>query len=119
MSELQTRAAEITPIGSPADSMELPLVLIADANPRSRERRAEQLELRGFRVSVARTAFEAIVKASCHLPDLILVDGSLGASGAKETMELLASCPATAHIPIVRLTPGRRLPSRVQAAFAR
>ena len=119
MSELQTPAAEITPIGSPADSMELPLVLIADANPRSRERRAEQLELRGFRVSVARTAFETIVKASCHLPDLILVDGSLGATGAKETMELLASCPATAHIPIVRLTPGRRLPRRVQAAFAR
>ena len=102
MSELQTREAEITPIGGPADSMELPLVLIADANPRSRERRAQQLELRGFRVSVARTAFEAIVKASCHLPDLILVDGSLGATGAKETMELLASCPATAHIPIVR-----------------
>lgn len=119
MSELQTRTAEITPVGSPAASLDLPLVLIADADPRSRQRRAQQLELRGFRVSVARTAFEAIVKASCHLPDLILVDGSLGAAGAQETTELLSTCPATAHIPIVRLTPGRRVPNRVLAATAR
>jgi CheY-like chemotaxis protein len=113
MSELQTRTAEITSDVSPAASIELPLVLIADADARSRERRVQQLELRGFRVSAARTAFEAIVKASCQLPDLILVDGSLGAACARETAELLSTCPATAHIPIVRLTPGRRLPSRV------
>jgi CheY-like chemotaxis protein len=116
MSELQTRAAEITPVASAAESLELPLVLIADADPRSRQRRTQQLELRGFRVAVARTGFEAIVKASCHLPDLILVDGSLGAAGVRETTELLSTCPATAHIPIVRLTPGRRLPSRVVGA---
>ena len=116
MSELQTRAAEITPVASAAASLDLPLVLIADADPRSRQRRTQQLELRGFRVAVARTGFEAIVKASCHLPDLILVDGSLGAAGARETTELLSTCPATAHIPIVRLTPGRRLPSRVVGA---
>ena len=116
MSELQTRAAEITPVASRAASLELPLVLIADADPRSRQRRTQQLELRGFRVAVARTGFEAIVKASCHLPDLILVDGSLGAAGVRETTELLSTCPATAHIPIVRLTPGRRLPSRVVGA---
>jgi CheY-like chemotaxis protein len=119
MSELQTRTAEITPIGSSVESMELPLVLIADADSRSRERRAQQLELRGFRVTVARTPFEAIVKASCHLPDLILLDGSLGAEGAEETTELLSTCPATAHIPIVRLTPGRKLPNRVLEAGAR
>jgi CheY-like chemotaxis protein len=119
MSELQTRAEEITPIASAAASLELPLVLIADADPGSRQRRTQQLELRGFRVAVARTGFEAIVKASCHLPDLILVDGSLGAPGARETTELLATCPATAHIPIVRLTPGRRLPTRVLAAASR
>jgi CheY-like chemotaxis protein len=99
-----------------AASIVLPLVLVADADPKSRLRRAQQLTDRGFRVAVARTAFEAIVKASCHLPDLILVDGSLGATGAKETAKLLSTCPATAHIPIVRLSPGRRLPSRVFAA---
>jgi two-component system NtrC family sensor kinase len=118
MSQLQTHAAEITPIATAPASLELPLVLIADADPRSRQRRTQQLELRGFRVSVARTGFEAIVKASCNLPDLILLDGSLGAD-ARETTELLSTCPATAHIPIVRLFPGRRLPSRVLGAASR
>ena len=87
----------------------LPLVLVADANSESLARRTHQLEGRGFRVAVARTPFEAIVKASWHLPDLILVDASL-ADGASEAADLLSTCPATAHIPIVRLRGGRRLP---------
>jgi CheY-like chemotaxis protein len=116
MSELQTLTAQDAAVPSTAASIALPLVLIADADPRSRLRRARQMEDRGFRVSVARTPFEAIVKASCNLPDLILVDASLGDDGAQETSELLSTCPATAHIPIVRLAPGRRLPSRVLAA---
>lgn len=116
MSELQTVEQEITRIPSAAAALALPLVLVADANPASRLRRARQLEDRGFRVAVARTPFEAIVKASCHLPDLILVDTSLGDAGAEEATELLSSCPATAHIPIVRLTRGRRLPTRVLTA---
>ncbi len=74
MSELQTVATELLPIPSAAASIALPLVLVADADPSSRMQRRVQLEERGFRVAVARTAFEAIVKASCHLPDLILVD---------------------------------------------
>lgn len=91
--------------------MELPLVLVADANSETRARRTEQLEERGFRVAVARTPFEAIVKASCHLPDLILVDASLE-DGADEATDLLSTCPATAHIPIVRVRAGGRLPAR-------
>lgn len=116
MSELQTITAEAIKLQSTAASIALPLVLIADADAGSRLKRARQLVRRGFRVAVARTAFEAIVKASCHLPDLILVDASLGDTGAQETSDLLSTCPATAHIPIVRLTPGGRLPRRVLAA---
>jgi ActR/RegA family two-component response regulator len=93
---------------------ELPLVLVADANPDSLTRRTRQLEARGFRVEVARTSFEAIVKASCHMPAFIVVDASL-AAGAAEASDLLSTCPATAHIPIVRLRGGRRLPSRLAA----
>jgi CheY-like chemotaxis protein len=119
MSELQTVTTEETAIPSTPEAIALPLVLIADADKRSRLRRTRQMEDRGFRVAVARTPFEAIVKASCHLPDLILVDASLGDAGAQETSELLSTCPATAHIPIVRLMPGRRLSSRVFAAVAR
>lgn len=115
MSDLQTVTEDSTRGPSTAASTALPLVLIADLNPASCARRTEQLRDRGFRVAVARTPFEAIVKASCQLPDLILVDSSFGADATDETTELLTTCPATAHIPIVRLAPGRRLPKRVFA----
>jgi CheY-like chemotaxis protein len=116
MSELQTAAPELaTTLASAATALALPLVLVADADGDSRGRRARQLQSRGFRVSVARTAFETIVKASCHVPDLILVDASLGDTDVQETTDLLAMCPATAHIPVVRLTRGRRIPARLLA----
>ena len=119
MSELQTTAPELaTTLSSAATPLALPLVLVADADGDSRVRRARQLQSRGFRVSIARTAFETIVKASCHVPDLILVDASLGDTDVQETMHLLAMCPATAHIPVVRLTPGRRIPARLLTGTA-
>lgn len=111
MSELQTvtpenslPAAMATSATSAASlALALPLVLIADADAASRLDRSRHFEGRGYRVAVARTPFETIVKASCHLPDLIVVDSSLGEDDVKETTELLATCPATAHIPVVRL----------------
>ena len=115
MSELQTIETANLPAAVPARPA-LPLVLIADANPVSRRRRIRQLEDRGYRVSAARTGFEAIVKASCHLPALILLGASLGAEHAYETTELLSTCPATAHIPIVHVAAGRRLPARLDVA---
>jgi len=119
MSELQTAAAELgATLASAATALALPLVLVADADGDSRVRRARQLQSHGFRVSIARTAFETIVKASCHVPDLILVDASLGDTDVQETMHLLAMCPATAHIPVVRLTRGRRIPARLLAGVA-
>jgi CheY-like chemotaxis protein len=119
MSELQTAAPEIgSTLSSAATALALPLVLVADADGASRVRRARQLQSRGFRVSIARTAFETIVKASCHVPNLILVDASLGDTDVQETMHLLAMCPATAHIPVVRLSPGRRIPARLLTGVA-
>jgi CheY-like chemotaxis protein len=103
MSELQTVTPENTLSARIAASIASPLVLIADADPASRLVRTRHFEQRGYRVTVARTPFETIVKASCRLPDLIVVDGSLGDVGVSEATELLATCPATAHIPIVRL----------------
>jgi CheY-like chemotaxis protein len=90
-------------------------VLIADGDETSRALREEQLRTAGFRVSVARTAFEAIVKASCHVPDVILLDDSLSDIEPTETGRLLTTCPVTAHIPVLRLLQGRRrlLPQRM------
>ena len=116
MSELQTFSTQNLPARAENPSISLPLALVADADATSRSRRTRHLEGRGFRVTVARTVFEAIVKAACHVPDLILVGASLGEAGAQETTELLSTCPATAHIPIVQLSRGRRIPSRICAA---
>ncbi len=94
-------------------------VLIADTNARTLAARAEQLLAAGLRVLQARTAFEAIVKASCHVPDFILLDGSLRELNAADTFQLLTTCPVTSHIPIFRLSPGRRVPRRVPRGHAR
>jgi len=114
MSELQTAAVDSTR-SSAASPIVHPLVLVADPNAASRARRADQLQGRGFRVALARTPFEAIVKASCLLPDLILMGSSFDHDTADETTELLTTCPSTAHIPIVRLAPRHRVPARVFA----
>jgi CheY-like chemotaxis protein len=94
-------------------------ILIADGNATSRELREAQLRSAGFRVSVARTGFEAIVKASCHLPDVVLLDNSLGDLLAAETGRLLTTCPVTSHIPVVCLKRGARLPQRVLTRLRR
>ena len=94
-------------------------ILIADANPTSRGIRETQLRSAGFRVSVARTGFEAIVKASCHLPDVILLDDSLGDLQAADTGELLTGCPVTSHIPVVCLARGRKVPQRILTRLLR
>jgi CheY-like chemotaxis protein len=112
MSELQTGTENSTTFAATAP-LALPLVLVADPDAASRGRRAEQLRDRGFRVALARTPFEAIVKAICQLPDLILIDSALGGDGSDDTSAMLSTSPATAHIPIVRLTAGKRLPPRI------
>ncbi|HVL69259.1 MAG TPA: hypothetical protein VM364_18520 [Vicinamibacterales bacterium] len=88
-------------------------MLVADGNAESRERRILELRAAGFRVSAARTGFEAIVKATCHVPDLILIDDTLPDLEAAETGRLITTCPVTAHIPVVRVATGRRLPRRL------
>jgi CheY-like chemotaxis protein len=89
-------------------------VLIGDGDEISRRLREAQLRSAGFRVSVARTGFEAIVKASCHIPDVILLDHSLGDIDADETGRMIATCPATSHIQVVQLASTRALlPRRV------
>lgn len=115
MSQLRTNDDAIvrTPTESPAPRAGH--VLVADGDAASRERRQMQLEAAGYRVSVARTGFEAIVKATCHVPDLILIDESIADIEPAETGRMITTCPVTAHIPIVRVPRGRRVPARVFA----
>ena len=88
-------------------------VLVAACDDGVRSERERQLLSLGLRVRLARTGFETIVKACCHLPRMILLDASLGSDEVEETSRLLSTCPSTAHIPIVKLTPRRGVPRRI------
>ena len=94
-------------------------VLVADAEGSTRSARAQQLLAAGHRVSIARTAFEALVKATCHLPDIILLDLSLPDIATHDTIRFLSTCPVTAHIPVSRLSPGRSVSRRLMGELRR
>lgn len=93
-------------------------VLLAVSTDDARERRERTLREAGLDVLVARTSFETVVKATCTLPDVILLDPTLGRDVLVETRRLLVTCPSTAHIPVVRLTARRTVPRRLLATFA-
>ena len=94
-------------------------VLVADAEGATRTAREQQLRAAGHRVSLARTAFEALVKATCHLPDIILLDLSLPDIATHDTIKFLGTCPVTAHIPVTQLSPGRSVPQRIMGELRR
>ena len=114
VSDSPTAADSLVGLSTSDSRMAQVHVLIGAADEMSRRLREALLRMAGCRVSLARTGFEAIVKATCHLPDVILLDDSLGDIDAAETRRLIATCPVTSHIPVVRLGSGRaRLPRRV------
>jgi DNA-binding response OmpR family regulator len=121
MSQLPTTSR--TPVGTSTPGINAgghtPQVLVADADDSSRQEREQYLRAAGAHVVTARTGFEAIVKASCHLPDLIVLDESLGEVEMKETSRLLTVCPVTAQTPVLCLRRRRRIPLRILAGLRR
>lgn len=116
MPETLTPAAASGGLSSSSGSEFSPVhVLIVDGNPGSREDRLAELRATGLRVSSARTGFEAIVKASCQVPDVILIDESLPDMEAAEAGRLITTCPVTAHIPVIPIDASSALPGRVLA----
>ena len=111
-------AAVVAPVSGASENSPAH-VLIVDGNASSREDRLETLRATGLRVSSARTGFEAIVKASCQVPDVILIDESLPDMEAAEAGRLITTCPVTAHIPVIPIDGGRALPKRLLAALIR
>ena len=85
VSDLPTTVEGLVAAPTPAAHMAQVHVLVGAGDEMSRRLREAQLRTAGCRVSLARTGFEAIVKASCHVPDLILLDDSLGDIDAAET----------------------------------
>ena len=77
-----------------------PHILLADGNLTRREQYRVELIAAGFRVSVAATGFETVVKASYHLPDAVVIGDWLEGLDGSESARLIAMCPATAQIPV-------------------
>ena len=121
MSQMPTAARASAPTSTTrlTGAGHTPHVLIADADAESRHEREQHLLAAGARVLTARTGFEAIVKASCQLPDLIVLDESLGDTEVAETARLLTICPVTAQTPVLCLRARRRVPLRVLAGLKR
>jgi CheY-like chemotaxis protein len=121
MSQMPTSARAAVGSMTPRSSSpgHTPHVLVADANPASRQEREQHLKGAGARVVTARTGFEAIVKASCQMPDLIVLDESLGEVEVAETARLLTICPVTAQTPLLCLRARRKVPLRVLAGLRR
>jgi DNA-binding response OmpR family regulator len=122
MSQLPTSAPAAVQRVTPRKSSpggHTPHVLVAAANPSTRLEREQYLKAAGARVLTARTGFEAIVKASCQMPDLIILDESLGEVEVAETARLLTICPVTAQTPVLCLRERRKVPLRVLARLRR
>ena len=122
MSQMPTSArAAVAPVtaGRTSPGGYTPHVLVAAASPLSRQHREQHLKAAGARVVTARTGFEAIVKASCQMPDLIVLDESLGEEEVAETARLLTICPVTAQTPVLCLREQRKVPLRILAALRR
>ena len=58
----------------------------------------------GFAVEEARNGAEAVEKARGCPPDLILMDFAMPVLNGREAMQLLASDPATARVPVLAMT---------------
>ena len=121
MSQLPTDTRDPVDPSTPrfAPGGHTPHVLVADADPTSRQEREQHLRTAGAYVLTARTGFEAIVKASCQMPDLIVLDQSLGDVEVAETARMLTICPVTAQTPVLCLRTHRRVPLRVLAGLRR
>ncbi len=94
-----------THIASPDSSTPIiPRVLLVANDSAELEACVLLLGQAGLRVTTARTGFEALVKATCYIPELVVIqEGLAAAEGVDGTVaeQLMRVCPATAHIPVI------------------
>jgi two-component system cell cycle response regulator DivK len=79
-------------------------VLVVDDTADLRELWKHWLTSWGFAVEEARNGAEAVQKARSCPPDLILMDLAMPVLDGREAMELLASDPATARVPVLAMS---------------
>ena len=94
------------------------LILIVDDEPSVRAMVNTSIQVRGDRYLVveAGNANEAVVRATQHQPDLVLLDVALPDHDGFWVCRALKTTPATAHIPVIMLT-AMSLPSDRERAI--
>jgi len=63
-----------------------------------------QLELLGYRVTIARNGAEAVAKAAAELPDIIIMDMQMPVMSGMEAAAQIRQNPKTKSIPILAAT---------------
>jgi CheY-like chemotaxis protein len=82
----------------------MPKVLIVEDNEMDRDMLGRRLSRNGFSLCCAVDAPSGISLAETELPDVILMDLSLGEMDGWEAIQRIRSNPTTANIPIIVLT---------------
>jgi PAS domain S-box-containing protein len=85
-------------------SAQHPLILLAEDNEETIEMMRAYLEIKGYRLVVARNGKEAIDLAHQHLPHLILMDIQMPKMDGLEATRHMRASPELKHTPIIALT---------------
>jgi CheY-like chemotaxis protein len=107
-------------VGSSLGARELPLVLVIEDDPGTRQFYTLTLAGNGFGTEEAHNGFQALDKATTTIPDLILTDIAVPGIDGIELCRRLRADPRTAPIPILAVTgyDDRHYPDRARAAGA-
>jgi PAS domain S-box-containing protein len=89
---------------TPAKQKALPLILIAEDNESNINTINDYLEVKGYRLIIAKNGEEAIALAKSHHPDLILMDIQMPVIDGLEATRQIRLDPDLAEIPIIALT---------------
>lgn len=78
--------------------------LVVDDSPSARIALQRILEQHGLQVTQSCSALDALEYLKAHTPDLIFLDHTMPGMDGLEALQVLASNPATAHIPVIMYT---------------
>ena len=79
-------------------------ILLVEDNEMNRDMLSRRLERKGYEVVFAVDGEEAVARAGCDAPDLILMDIGLPGIDGCEATRLIREDPAHASLPIIALT---------------